>query len=167
MMAAYYAVAALLWLLLAVAAFALVILLLFPGHELSGVERIVSAGVVLLLATPPAIQVTALHARMREMRANFLVVDEHGIRVRLAGHYRSLKSLPEIQETQLPWSAITDVICERRKFVYPSLVPFSYPLSVYSIVTAGAPISFTVECIPTAKRAAREIAGRLGRRSVA
>ncbi len=161
-MAPYYAVAALLWLLLAVLSFSLVTIVFFPGRELTAMERVASAAVVLLLATPAAMQLFSLHSRMREMRANFLVVDESGVRVRLAGVHRGSKVLPEIQETLVRWSEVTSVSRERRKFTYRSRIPFSYPLDVYTMVTAGAAIPFTKECIPGAKRAAREIAARIG-----
>lgn len=160
-MAAYYAVAAFLWLLLAVLAFSFVTIAFIPGGELTVMERAVSTGVVLLLGTPLAMQLFSLHSRMREMRANFLAVDESGVRVRLAGVYRGSKGLPEIQ-TQVRWSGITSVTRERRKFTYRSLIPFTYPLDVYTIVTSGAAIPFTNECIPGAKRAAREVAARIG-----
>jgi hypothetical protein len=70
--------------------------------------------------------------------------------------------LPLIEETHLPWSEIASVTSERCKFLYRSLVPFRYPLEVFTVATASAAIPFTVECVPGAKRAAREIASRTG-----
>jgi hypothetical protein len=161
-MSAYYASAALLWLLITVLTFSLAVLLIAPGGEFSVWERVVSGAVLLLLATPLAMQARSLHSRMREMSANFVALDEEGVRVRLAGDCRASKGLPEFQDTRLRWSEISSVTCERRKFICQSLVPFRYPLDVYTIGTGAAAIPFTRECIPSARQAARAIATRLG-----
>lgn len=162
-MAKFYAIAAVLWLLLAGAAFTLIVLLFFPGNQLTVMERAVSVAVVLVLAAPLWIQTASLRAYMREMAANLVSVEDSGVRVRLGGDFRHSKGLPDIPEIRLPWSDIETITCERRRFIYPSVVPFSYPLDVYTIVSAAAVISFTVECTVTARRAAREIARRLNR----
>lgn len=161
-MSKYYAVAALLWVLLAVLGLTLLVLLFSPGRDLKGSERAISAAVVLLLATPLALQLRSLHSRMGEMGRNFLVLDENGLRARLGGAYRADKGLPDIPETQLRWSEVSAVKCERRKFLYRSAIPFQYPLDVFTIESARVAIPFTVECVPGARRAAQKIAERIG-----
>lgn len=161
-MIAYYAVAAMLWALLAILAFSLVVLIFLPGRDLSGLERAASAAVILLLASPLAIQTISLHRRMHEMRANFLLLDDSGLRVRLTGPFRASKGLPEVPETRVNWNELRAVTRDRRKFLYRSAIPFQYPLDVYTLVTANAAIPFTRECLPGARRAAQAIAARIG-----
>jgi hypothetical protein len=159
-MALLRAVAALLWLLLATLAVGLVAVASFPGRV---TERVIPAAVALLLAAPLVMQLRTLHSRMRQMAANSLVLDGAGVRIRLGGPYRLSKGLPEVLDTHVPWSDLIEITQQRRTFMYRSLIPFEYPLEVYTIVTAGVSIPFTNECIPGAKRAARELAARLGR----
>jgi len=160
--AVHQGVTVLLGLLLSVLAFVLLVLVFFPGPSLTVFERIISTGVVLLMATPLVIQIRSLRSRVREMQGNFLALYEDGVRVRLSGAFRAGKGLPEIPGTHLRWSEVTGVTSQRRKFVYRSLVPFVYPLDVYTLVTAGRPIAFTKECVPQANAAARAIARRIG-----
>jgi uncharacterized protein (DUF58 family) len=150
------AVTALLWMLLAAFLFALAVVLFFP-EGLSGVERAISAAVIAALAAPLALQLRTVRARTREMLANRIELDEGGVRIRLDGSYRTGKGLPEVPETRLPWSEIKGVPRERRKFVYPSLIPFEYPLDVYTI-EARTKIPFTKECLPNAASIAAKIA---------
>jgi len=161
-MVLYYAVSVLLSTLLSILAFSLAAVLLFPGTALTARDRWLAAPILTLLAVPLAIEFRSLRKRIREMQANFVICDGEGVRLRLAGEFRNSKGLPDIPETRLSWSEITSVKSERRKFTYRSLVPFAYPLDVYSIVTPAATYSFTKECFPRAHAIAEKIRQRAG-----
>jgi len=158
----YGAAAILLGGLLAVAAAVLVVLLFNPNHDLSVLERTSATAVVTLLAIPLAVQLRTLRRHMRDAARNFVAATESGVRLRLTGWSRRSKGLAEISETVLPWSTIRTVTRERRKFLYRSVIPFEYPLHVYTIVTATGAVAFTRECFPGAERAAMDVAARVG-----
>jgi hypothetical protein len=161
-MAGIFAVTALLWLLLAVCLLVLLVVVFFPGSQLTGAERLIAAFFMLLLATPLAMQLRATHLQIGEMRGNRILFDAGGAEIRLSGWSRERKGLPMVQ-TRIRWDEISAVTRQRRSFVYPSLIPLAYRLDVFTIRAGGSAISFTVECIPGAKHIAREMAARAGR----
>lgn len=165
-MGVIYAVTALLWLLLAVCLFVLLVLAFFPGNELTGVERLLAAFFVLLLAAPLAMQLRSTHRQIGEMTGNRIVLNADGADIRLSGRSRERKGLPMVQ-TSIRWDEIGAITHQRRSFVYPSLIPFAYRLDVFTILAGTSTISFTVECLPGAKQIAREMAARTGRELVA
>jgi hypothetical protein len=152
----------LLWLLLSVLMFALGVVLFYADNRLSTAESMISAVVLVLLATPLVLQIRTLSARRREWKNNTLELTEDSIRICLTGTYRSAKGLPDVAETRIPWCDVVEITKERRKFLYPSLIRFEYPLDVYTIVTEEEEIPFTQECVLNAKRVAQDIAARLG-----
>lgn len=162
-MTAIYVVRLLLWLLLAVFVSVLVVLVFFPGSELTMTERLTSALVVLLLAAPVANQLRVLNQQIREMTANQISLGTAGVDLRLRGSYREAKGLVTVPQTHLAWNEMDFVSRERRTFMYRSLIPFSYPLDVYTIHAGARSFSFTHECISGAKQIAEDIAARIGR----
>ena len=125
-------------------------------------ERWVVAALLLVMA-PVAMHLKTLHSRMGQIGANVVSLDATGVRIRLVGALRRSKGLPEIQDMLLPWSEVTGVTSDRRKFSYRSVIPFEYPLDVYTILTTGGAIPFTKECVPGAAQAAQAISSRVGR----
>jgi hypothetical protein len=161
-MALLLAITALLWILVSALVFAIGVVVFYSGNRLSTAESMISAVVLVLLAAPIALQIRALAARRREYRSNVLELGGDSIKVRLEGTYRAAKGLPPVQETRVPWFEVMEVTKARRNFIYRSLIPFRYPLSVYTIATGEGEISFTRERVIGAKRTAEEIAARLG-----
>jgi hypothetical protein len=107
-------------------------------------------------------QIRVFAARRREWRNNTVELAEDSIKLRLSGAYRSAKGLPDVAETRTAWCDVLEITKERRKFRYSSLIPFEYPLDVYTIVTEEGDIPFTRECVIGARRLAQDIATRLG-----
>jgi len=157
-----FAVTTLVWLLLSALVFAIGVVLFYSDNKLTAAESMISAVVLVLLATPLVLQIRTLAARKRECRSNVLELAEDSIKVKLNGVYRAAKGLPDIAETRIAWCDVMEITKEQHKFVYPSLIPFRYPLDVYTIVTEDREIPFTQECVSGAKRVAREVAERLG-----
>ena len=165
-MATIYAVTALLWLLLAVCLLVLLVVVFFPGSQLTGAEQLIAAVFMLLLATPLAMQLRATQLQIGEMTGNRIVFDADGAEIRISGRSRERKGLPMV-EKRIRWDEISAITRQRRSFVYPALIPFAYRLDVFTILAGGSAISFTVECLPGAKKIAREMAVRAGRELVA
>lgn len=161
-MALLSAVTGLLWIIISALVFAIGVVLFHSNNRLSHSESALSAAVLVLLATPIVLQIRTLAARKRELKSNLVQLDEGSIHLQLNGPYRTGKGLPEIAETRIPWSDVLEITRQRRKFLYRSLIPFEYPLEVYTIVTEDAEFPFTRECVPGAKRVAEQIAARLG-----
>jgi hypothetical protein len=162
-MTAIYVVRVLLWLVLAALLSVLVVLVFFPGNELTMTERLASGVVTLLLAAPIGNQLRVLNQNIREMTANQISLGTAGVDLRLNGSYREAKGLVTVSQTHLAWNEIDSVSRDRRTFMHRSLIPFSYSLDVFTIHAGAASFSFTNECISGAKQIAQDIAARIGR----
>jgi len=156
------AVTALLWVLLSALVFAIGAVIFDANNRLSTAESAIADLILLLLATPLVLQIRTLRACRKECAGNIVELAEDSIKIRLYGSYREAKDLPVVAETRVAWCDVMEITKERRKFTYPSLIPFEYPLDVYTIVTEEGEISFTPECVRGAKSIATEIAARLG-----
>ena len=155
-----YFAAGVLWVVLALLLFGLVSVL---GQESATLgERALSILVLAVLIAPVAWQLRATHRQIREMTANRLAVTDTGIDIQLSGRARDWKGLPDVPPTHVPWSELLSIVREKKRFVYPSVVPLGYPLEVFTLYTKTGGISFTLECIPNAHKAAQQIAAKLG-----
>jgi hypothetical protein len=130
--------------------------------SLGGKERVVGAVFLIALTIPVASQLRTTHRQLREMTTNRIVLKADGIEIRLAGRSREWKGLSDVPETVVPWSELLSIVSEKRRFVYPSVIPLGYPLEVFTFFTKTGGFSFTRECIPNAREIAREIATRIG-----
>src|SRR5665213_2517307 len=104
----------LLWLLLSVLVFALGVIVFNADNRLSTAESMISAVVLLLLATPLVLQIRTLSARRREWENNILELAEDTIKVRLSGAYRSAKGLPDLSGSGLQFLIRFDLRCHFR-----------------------------------------------------
>lgn len=149
-----------LWLVLALLLFG--VLTALGSTEMTTEQRVIAILVLAALILPVALQLRATHRQIGEMTANALVLHNDGIEVQLSGAAREWKGLPDVPHTTIPWSGVLSITSEKKRFVYPSVVPLGYPLTVFTLYSKSGGISFTRECIPNARRVAQEIAARLG-----
>lgn len=155
-----YFAAGVLWVVLALLLFGLVSVL---GEESATLgERALSILVLAVLIVPVAWQLRATHRQIREITANRLTVSDAGMDIRLAGRAREWKGLPDVPHSHVPWDQVLSIVREKKRFVYPSAVPLGYPLEVFTVYTKTGGISFTRECIANARKAAQQIAAKLG-----
>lgn len=155
-----YFAAGLLWMLFGALLFSSASVAFNASMSLS--ERATAVLVIALLTAPVVLQLRATHRRIREMKANRIRLGPDGIEIQLAGRAREWKGLPEVPQTLLPWNQLLSIASEKRRFIYPSVIPLGYPLEVFTLFCKSGGISFTRECIPNARRIAEEIATRLG-----
>ena len=148
-----YVAAGLLWVVLA---------LLLVGLVASLGESALSAVLLAVLIIPVVWQLRATHRQIREMTANRITLSQFGIDVQLSGRAREWKGLPDVPQTHIPWSELLSIVREKKRFVYPSVIPMGYPLEVFTLYTKTGGVSFTRECIPNALKAAQDIAAKLG-----
>lgn len=155
-----YIAAGILWAVLALLLFGLVSVLAQPSTTLG--ERALSILLLAALLAPVVWQLRATHQQIREMTANRLAVSDSGIDIQLSGRAREWKGLPDLPQTHVPWTELLSIVREKKRFVYPSVVPLGYPLEVFTLYTKTGGISFTRECVPNARKAAQQIAAKLG-----
>ena len=155
----YFAIA-LLWAVLAVLLFAVIATVATDSMAMG--EKTLAVGVLAVLILPVALQVRATHRQIREMTANRVVVGEEGIDLRLSGGAREWKGLQDVATTYLQWDEVHSISKERRRFVYPSVIPLGYPLDVFTLHCRERDFAFTRECIRNARQVAQEIAARIG-----
>jgi hypothetical protein len=89
---------------------------------------------------------------IRSFRTSFIAIDQLGIRMRIPG----------TTETSLGWPDVTGVRHERRWITLGTFLNVRCRLDIYTIATTSTSLTFSLMDIPAPKRAAREIASRIG-----
>lgn len=93
-----------------------------------------------------------LQSWTRNLAQSFLVLDEGCMRLRLPG-------TPEVS---IDWCEVTAVKYEKRWITMGKILPFRCRLDGCTITTNVGAFSFTAMEIPSPRRAAQEIAARIG-----
>jgi hypothetical protein len=101
----------------------------------------------------PASKITlSLMGWVRDFRTSFMTIHRLGVRLRIPG----------TTETSLGWPDVTGVRYEKRWMTLGTFLKFRCRLDTYTISTTTTSVTFSLIDIPAPKRAAREIASRIG-----
>lgn len=149
-MVPWYLLACLLWgfIGLLVATF-LLELLPIQSWSLGKAVLLVAVGFLVFPASKIAL---SLMTWVRDFRTSFMTIDSLGVRLRIPG----------TTETSLVWPEVTGVRYEKRWMTLGTFLKFRCRLDTYTISTTSVPVTFSLIDIPAPKRAAREIASRIG-----
>jgi hypothetical protein len=149
-MAPWYLAAFLLWTFLGVLAVAFVAgLLPIQSWSLAKAAFLLAIAVLVL---PTLMLTRGLMSWIHDFRKNFIAIDQLGLRLRI----------PATAETSLGWPEINAVRYEKRWITLGGLFQFRCRVDAYTVSTTNTAFTFSAIDIPSPKRAAREIASRIG-----
>ncbi|MGD1096788.1 MAG: hypothetical protein ABSB35_32945 [Bryobacteraceae bacterium] len=105
-----------------------------------------------ILVFPTLAGALGLMSWIRDFRKSFIAIDQLGLRLRIPG----------TAETSLSWPEVTGVRYEKRWMTLGTFFKLRCRVDAYTISTAHTSLTFSAIDIPSPKRAAREIASRIG-----